>query len=123
MEPLLDKIVRLKKKKYQIFLLIGVCMFFLPTLLFSIGAAFGYNMIYPPGPKLWPSEFEPEPAFPKAFALSIIVAFFSPFAMFSKANWTTAALTITFWVILFIQVFALALLDDLMLNHWRLIRC
>jgi hypothetical protein len=111
MEPLLDKISRLKKERPRILLLTGVCMFFLPTLLFVIGAIFGYNAV------------EPDPAFPIAFVLSIGIAFFSPFVMFSNAKWTTLALTIVFWAILFVQYFILSLIGDLMLNHWRLMRC
>jgi hypothetical protein len=126
MEPLLDRIVRLKKERPQIFKLIGVCMLFLPSLLFAIGDASGYNMIYPPGQKMWPAQFEPDPAFPTAFVFSIAIAFLSPFVMLPVMKCSNAAaigLAIFLWGILFVQLCILLFMANLMVNHGQLISC
>ena len=117
MEPLLDKISRLRKERPRILLLTGICMFFLPTLLFVIGAVFGYNIVNPPGPKLWLSEFEPDSPFPIVFALSIGIAFLSPFVMFSNMKWIMLGLAIVFWAILFVQFLILVFIGNSMSHH------
>jgi hypothetical protein len=132
MEPILDKLARLTNPKLQrlkttcpsIIWLFAGFMFFLPSLLFAIGNAFGYNVIYPPGVKQWPTQFEPEPAAPIAFIISVLIAAVSPLIIFSgKKRPTAILLTIVFWGLLAIESFVLMFLGYMVANDWQLFRC
>lgn len=134
MEPLLDNVSRLvttklsrfKKPKPFTVVLIGMGIFFLPSLLFVIGITFGHNVIFPPGEKTFPTEFEPDPGEPMAFFFSALIAAVSPFVVLpaaGKRGATFAFLTIVFWVFLFIQVCFVMIIGDLQEHHWQLFRC
>lgn len=105
MEPLLDRLVRLKKKNPRIIQLIGAFMFLMPSLVFFIGNNFGYPEIS---------------AVP--FLISILVAIFSPFVVFSgKKRSTVIIFALVFWGLLFIQILFVILLGNLNVNHGQLI--
>ncbi len=96
-------------------------MFFLPILLFVAGSAFGYNVMYPPGEKAFPSQFEAEPGYPVAFLFSVLIAVVSPFVMLSGMKWTTVILlTVVILAFLVIEVLFVILLGNLKINNGEL---
>jgi len=124
MEPLLDKIERYKKTKPKFIRTVGVWMVFLPSLLFAILIPFGYDVMNPPGEKSFPTEFEPDPAFPTAFVFSLIIAACSPFVIFfGKPRTIKFLFTLLIWVLLVIQIFIINIISYFITNHGQWIRC
>jgi hypothetical protein len=92
MEPLLDKLSRLREQKSGklIIRLMGVCMFFLPSAYFYVSSCNGYR----------------QPSDVVLFWLSILFGALSPFSILAYRKWSVLTVLILFsiWGLLFIQV-------------------